>query len=149
MILKRQMLRIVVVGLLLVGCGGQVQEVTPTATRMSELDRVAGLLDGYELEERPLSFPVEAIQAKAGLHLVTADEQVDIMLFEFESSGDITTVVSKLAAEGIDLAAEAQLSFTGTNGIVLFVVRNIAPTPHQEDARWLVSEISGVLAGEE
>lgn len=149
MILKRQILMMVLGGLLLVGCGGQTQDTVPPATQMSDLDRVASLLDGYEVEERPLSISLADMQAKAGLHLVTADEQVDIMLYEFESTRDINSAVSVLASAGIDLTAEAPLSFAGSNGRVLFVVRNVAAPEQQENARWQVSEISGVLAGEE
>lgn len=149
MILKRQILMMVLVGFLLVGCGGQVQDSMPTATRMSDLDRVASLLAGFEVEERPLPFPPETIQAQAGLHYVTPDEQVDILIFELESGDDFTGTVSQLASEGIDVAAEAPFSFAGTNGAVLFVVRNIAPSEKQEEARWIVSNIAGALAGEE
>ena len=149
MIVKRQMLMMVWIGLLLVACGRQAQEATPATTRMSDLDRVAGLLDGFEVEERPLPFPPETVQAKAGLHFITPNEQVEILLFELESGGDFANAVAKLAEEGIDVAAEAPFSFVGSSGAVLFVVRNVAPPEQQEDARWVVSEIAGALAGEE
>ena len=149
MIVKRQMLMMVWIGLLLVACGRQAQEATPPTTRMSDLDRVAGLLDGFEVEERPLPFSPEDVQAKAGLRFATADGQVDILIFEMASGGDFANAVAKLAEEGIDVAAEAPFSFVGSNGAVLFVVRNVAPPEQQEDARWVVSEIAGALAGEE
>ena len=149
MTLKRQLFILVCGLLLFVACGGQPTMSEPTEVQVSDLERVAGLLDRFEVEERPLSIPPEAIQAKAGIHFVTADEQVDILIFELESGGDFTNAVSKLAAEGIDVAAEAPLSFAGANGAVLFVVRNVASPNQQEDARWVVSEISGALAGEE
>ena len=147
--LKRQILMMGLVGLLLVACGRPTQEATPAATRMSELDRVVSLLGGFEVEERPLPFPAEAIQAKAALHFVTTDEQVEILIFEMASGSDFANAVTKLAEQGIDVAAEAPLSFAGTNGTILFVVRNVAAPDQQEDARWVVSEISGALAGQE
>ncbi|MBE2220445.1 MAG: hypothetical protein IAF02_02840 [Anaerolineae bacterium] len=147
--MKRQILMMVWIGLLLVACGGQAQEATPTTTRMSDLDRVAGLLDGFEVEERPLPFPPETVQAKAGLHFITPNEQVEILLFELESGGDFARTVAQLAEAGIDVAAEAPLSFAGTNGDVLFIIRNVADPAQQEEIRWMVSKISGALAGEE
>lgn len=149
MTLKRQLFILVWGVLLFVACGGQPTVLETTDVQTSDLERVAGLLAGFEVEERPLSVPLEAIQAKAGVHFVTADEQVDILIFELESGGDFTNAVSKLAVEGIDVAAEAPLSFAGANGAVLFVVRNVAAPEEQEEARWVVSEISGALAGQE
>ncbi len=101
------------------------------------------------MEERPLPFPLETVQAEAGLHLMTPDETVDIFIFELEPGQDFATVVALLAGQGIDVAAEAPLSFVGTNGAVLFVVRNVAPPAQQEDTRRVVSEMVGVLSGEE
>ena len=145
----RQLFFMIVMALLVVACGNQPIAPEPDEVQTSELDRVASLLDGFEVEERPLSFPAEAIQAKAALHLVTTDEQVEILIFEMASGSDFANAVTKLAEQGIDVAAEAPLSFAGTNGTLLFVVRNVAPADQQEDARWVVSEISGALAGEE
>jgi hypothetical protein len=141
---KRHLFIIIGIILLFASCGGQ-----PTTAEPSELDRVAGLLAGYEVEERPLSFAPEAIQAKAGWHATTSDGAIDIYIFHLEAGGDFTTAVSLLAEQGIDIAAEAPLSFAGTNGAVLFVVRNVAPPAQQEATRWMVSEMAGVLAGEE
>ena len=99
--LKRQLFILGWGVLLFVACGGQPTVSESTEVQMSDLDRVAGLLAGFEVEERPLSIPPENIRAKAGSHFVTSDEQVDILIFELESGGDFTNAVSKLAAEGI------------------------------------------------
>lgn len=149
MTLKRRLFILILGALLFVACGGQPPVSESTAVQTSELQRVAGLLDGYEIEERPLPFTPETIQAKAGWHATTPDEAIDIYLFELAESGNFITAVSLLAEQGIDVAAEAPLSYAGSNGVVLFVVRNIAPPDRIEEVRWQVSEIAGVLAGEE
>jgi hypothetical protein len=149
MIVKRLILVIVWSLLILTGCGGTATPSGPTATRLGGVERVAGLLAAYEVEERPLPFPLETVKAAAGLHLMTADETVDIFIFEQEPGQNAATVVSLLAGQGIDVAAEAPLSFVGTNGAVLFVVRNVAPPAQQEATRRVVSEMVGVLSGEE
>ncbi len=147
--LKKQSLMMVLVMMILVSCGGEGATSLPTATRMGHLDRVANLISGYDVAERPLPFSPETVGAKAGKHFVTTDEQVDILLLEVTHQREIPDVISGLAAEGIDVEKEAPYSFVGGNGAILYIVRNVAAPDQRETARWMVSDLVSALAGEE